>query len=111
MKPNHEKCKVAGSGILKNEKRLVYAMKCIDLCNDIKITGIHFSHKKEKRKENFFLKSIIKIENVLKVWPMRRLTLEGQIIFFKTLAISKNVFLSLISEVPTEIISGLLNQK
>ena len=38
---------------------------------------------------------------------MRRLTLEGKIIAFKTLAISKIVFLSLISKVPTEIISEL----
>ena len=52
---------------------------------------------------------------------MRRLTLEGKIIVFKTLAISNIVFLSLISKVPTETISdqeriqkpfcGLLNQK
>ena len=38
---------------------------------------------------------------------MRRLTLEGKIIVFKTLAISKIVFLSLISKVLTEIISEL----
>ena len=38
---------------------------------------------------------------------MCRLTLEGKIIVFKTLAISKIVFLSLISKVPTEIISEL----
>ena len=38
---------------------------------------------------------------------MRRLTLEDKIIVFKTLAISKIVFLSLISKVPTEIISEL----
>ena len=38
---------------------------------------------------------------------MRRLTLEGKIIVFKTLAISKIVFLSLISEVLTEIICEL----
>ena len=43
------------------------------------------------------LDSITKIQNVLKVWRMRRLTLEGKIIVFKTLAISKIVFLSLIS--------------
>ena len=67
------------------------------------------------------LESITKIQNVLKVWRMRRLTLEGKIIVFKTLAISEIVFLSLISKVPTEIKSepertqklfcGLLNQK
>ena len=38
---------------------------------------------------------------------MHCLTLEGEIIVFKTLVISKIVFLSLISKVPTEIISEL----
>ena len=38
---------------------------------------------------------------------MRRLTLEGKIIVFKTLAVSKIVFLSLISKVLTEIINEL----
>ena len=36
---------------------------------------------------------------------MYRLTLEGKIIVFRTLAISKIVFLSLILKVPTKIIS------
>ena len=54
-----------------------------------------------------FLQSITKIQHVLKVWQMHCLTLEGKIIVFKTLAISKIVFLSLISKVPTEIISEL----
>ena len=71
------------------------------------ITGIQFSYKKEKRNEKNLLESITKIQNVLKAWRMRRLTLEGKIIVFKTLAISKIVFLSLISKVPTEIISEL----
>ena len=83
-------------------------MKCIDLCNNtMKVTGTHFSHNKEKQNVKFFLESITKIQNVLKVWRMCRFTLEGKIIVFKTLAISKIVFLSLISKVPTEIISEL----
>ena len=103
--PNHEKCEIAGIGVLKVA---FCGMKCIDLCNDtIKITGIHFSNNKEKRIEKIFLESITKIQNVLKVWRMCRLTLEGKIIVFKTVAISKIVFLSLISKVPTEIISEL----
>ena len=103
--------------MLKSVKVIVCGMKCIDLCNDaIKITGIHFSYNKETRNEK---KS--KFQNILKAWRMRRLTLEGKIIVFKTLAISKIVFLSLISKAPREIISeperiqkpfcGLLNQK
>ena len=42
---------------------------------------------------------------------MRRLTLEDKIIVFKTLAISKIVFPSLISKVRTEIISELKKNK
>ena len=97
LKPNHEKCKIAGIGVLKSMKVAVCDMKCTDLCNDtIKITGIHFSYNKKKRNEKHFLDSINKIQNVLKVWQMHHLTLEGKIIVFKTLAISKIVFLSLI---------------
>ena len=105
-----EKCESAEKcvKVLKSVKVAVCGMKCIDLCNDtIKITGIHFSHNKEKRNEKIFLESITKIQNVLKVWRMRRLTLEGKIIVFKTLAIPKIVSLSLISKVPTEIINEL----
>ena len=94
--------------MLKSVNVAVCGIKCIDLCNDtINVTGIPFSYNKEKRNENKFLESITKIQNVLKVWRMRRLTLEGKIIVFKALAISKIVFLSLISKVPTKIISEL----
>ena len=52
LKPNHKKCEIAGSGVLKSVKVAVCDMKSIDLCNDtIKITGIHFSYNKEKENE------------------------------------------------------------
>ena len=73
----------------------------------LKITGIRFSYNKEKRNEKKILESITKIQNVLKVWRVRHLTLEGKIIVFKTIPISKIVFLSLISKVPTEIMIEL----
>ena len=44
--------------------------------------------------------SCIKIENVLRVWRMSDLTIEGKIIIFKALAISKIVHLALINAVP-----------
>ena len=82
--------------------------KSIDFYNDtIKITGIHFSYYKKKWNEKKLLESITKIQNVLKVWRKFRLTLEGKIIVFKTLAISNICFLSLKSRVPTELISEL----
>ena len=108
MKPNHEKYEIAGIGVLKSVKVAVCGMKCIDLCNDsIKITRIHFTYNKEKRNEKQILESITKFQNVLKVWQMCGLTLEGKIIVFKTLGISKKFSLSLMSKVPTEIITEL----
>ena len=86
LTPNHEKCEIAGIGVLKV---IFCGMKYIDFCNDtIKITGIHFSYNKEKRIEKNFLERITKIQNVFKAWRMRRLTLQAEIIVFKTLAIS-----------------------
>ena len=102
LKPNHEKCEIAGIRVLKSVKVAVCGMKCTDICNDT-----IESNKKKKQHEKKFLESITKIQNVLQVWQMCCLTLEGKIIVFKTLAISKIVFLSLISKVPTEITSEL----
>ena len=44
---------------------------------------------------------MFKIKNVFKIWRMCSLTLEGKIIVFKTLAISKIVYLSMMMNVPT----------
>ena len=62
VKPNHEKCKIVGIGVLKSMKVEVCAMKCVDLCNDtINITGNHFSYNKEKWNKKYFMESITKI--------------------------------------------------
>ena len=56
LKPNLEKCEIAGIGVLKSVKVAIYGMNCIDLCDDtIKITGIHFSYNKVKRNEKKIL--------------------------------------------------------
>ena len=108
LKPNYEKCEIAGIGALKSVKLAVGGMKCVDLCKDtIKITGVHFSYNKTKQDEKNFLETITKIQNVLRIWRMRSLTLEGKIIVFKTLAISKIVYLSMMIKVPTEIVVEL----
>ena len=41
------------------------------------------------------------------MWKMRNLTLEGKIVIFKTLAISKIVFQSMITPVPIHIVNEL----
>ena len=92
LKPKYEKCEIAGIGVLKIVKVAVCGMKCVDLCKGtIRIIGVHFSYNKTKQDEKNFLERMTKIQNVLKIWRTRILTLEGKIIVFKILAISKIV--------------------
>ena len=83
-------------------------MDCIDLTEKtMKVLGIHFSYNKKLETEENFIKHVRKTEKVLKLWSMRNLTLEGKIIIFKTLAISKIIHFSLVTNVPTQIINEL----
>ena len=43
----------------------------------------------------------------MKLWKMRRLTLEGKIIILKAIAISKIIFQSFIISVPEDIVNEL----
>ena len=47
------------------------------------------------------------MERVLQIWKMRRLALEGKIVIFKTIAISKIVFQAFITTVPKHIFNEL----
>ena len=64
--------------------------------NLLKTLGIHFSYDKKIENEENFIKFIKKIENVLKIWRIRNLTVQGQITIFKTLAIFKIILFTLL---------------
>ena len=59
------------------------------------------------RQSGIFLSTVEKIQNALNVWNTRILTLEGRILIFKTLGISKIVYLSLIATVPNSILNEI----
>ena len=83
-------------------------MKAVNLNNEtIKILGTHFSYNKVLQQEKNFYHHITQIQNVLKLWRMRDLSLEGKIVVFKTLAISKIIHLALITTISTPIINQL----
>ena len=45
LKPNYEKCKIAGIRVLKSVKMATCGIKCFDLCkNTIQITNVHISY-------------------------------------------------------------------
>ena len=76
-------------------------MECINLNeNTIKILGIHYSYDKILENEKNFKKHILNTEGILKIWRLRNLTLEGKIIVFKTLVLSKITHLALVKTIP-----------
>ena len=108
LKINYAKCEIAGIGIKKGVKMALCGMNCIDLTEDvIKILGISFSYNKKRELEKNFLNHIAKIQNILKLWKLRNLTIEGRIVVFKSLAISKLIHLALVTEIPTTTINLL----
>ena len=84
LKPSKSKCEIAGIGVLKGVSIKLCGMQCIDLTkNSVKILGIHFSYNKEIKDEENFIKLIKKIENVLKIWRLRNLTVKAKLQFLK----------------------------
>ena len=57
--------------------------------------------------EKNFLSHIVKIQNILKLWKLRNLTIEARIVVFKSLAISKIIPIALVTETPASIINFL----
>ena len=68
-------------------------MRCIDLNIDtLKILGTHFSYNEKLKEKKNFYKIVTDMQQVLKIWKIRKLTLEEKIDIFKTIAISKIAF-------------------
>ena len=108
LKPNKSKCKIAGIGVLKGVSMELCGMECIDLTkNSVKILSFHFSYNKKIENEENFIKLGKKIEDILKVWRIRNLTVQRKITIFKTLAIPKIIHLALVTDVPQVIIDQL----
>ena len=92
----NSKCKIAGVGALKGVTLILCNMQCINLNEEnVKILGIHFTYSRKLEEEENVNNNIAKTENVLRVWGMRDVTIEGEIVIFKSLAVSKIVHLAL----------------
>ena len=99
LKPNKTKYKIAGIDVLNGVQVALCRMNCVNLDNEtLKILGVHFSYSKNLEQDKNFCKHIVKIENILKLWRMRQLTLEGRITVLKFLALSKVIHLLLITK-------------
>ena len=78
-------------------------MQSIDLTRDaIKILGIYFSYNINLIKK-ITVKLLESIHGILKLWRMINLSIEGKIVVFKTLALSKLVYLALLTAIPNHV--------
>ena len=85
-----ERCKVA-----------LCELKSFDLTKEsIKILGVHISYNKKLQDDINFWMTVENIYNVIKLWHMSHLSLEGNITISKSLALSKTVYLALLTIVP-----------
>ena len=72
----------------------------------MKILGIYFSYNVNLMNQNNYCQAITNIHGVLKVWKMDSLSIKGKTLVFKTVAISKLVYIA----VPTVIPNHIANQ-
>ena len=108
LKPNLTKSETAGIRVLKEVQVTVCDMRCIDLNIDtLKILGTHFSYNEKLKEEKKSYKIVTNMQRVMKIWKMRKLTLERKIVIFKTIAISKVIFQAFITTVPKHIFNEL----
>ena len=108
LRPNFSKCEIAGIGSLKDAKVALCGLKSLDLTKEsIKILGVHISYNKKLQDDINFCMTVKNICNVIKLWRMRHLSLEDKITIFKSLALSKIVYLALLTIVPKSIIEEL----
>ena len=83
-------CETAGSCAKRKFKIALCGIDYIDLTDDvIKILRIYFSYKRKLEQEKNFSNHIVKIQNILKLWKLRNLTIERRIVVFKSLPIFK----------------------
>ena len=108
LRPNLSKCEIAGIGVLKWVKVAVCGIQCVDLVLDtIKILGTHFAYNKKLKEERNFCLIIANIQRILILWKLRNLTLEGKILIFKTLALSKIIFQAFVTPIPIYVVTEL----
>ena len=108
LKANFSRCEITGLGCLKGVLEAVCRLRFINLTTDtIKILGVHSSYNSTLKVQNNFLDTVKNIQQVLCFWNRIMLLLEGRIIIFKTLAISKIVYLAFLTVIPNSLIEEL----
>ena len=73
----------------------------------IQALGIYFSYNSDAANNLNFAEKIIKLENTLKSWKRRKLTLHGRIKIVKTLGLSKLIYNTSVLEIPVNYVKEI----
>ena len=96
LSPNLSKCEIAGISSLKDAKVALCGLKSLDLTKQsVKILSVHISYNKKLQDDINFCIVVKNICNMIKYWCMKHLSIQGKITIFKSLAITKIVYLAL----------------
>ena len=107
LKSNLTKSEIASIGVLKGVQVAVCGMCRVDLNIDtLKIFRTYFCYSKKLKEEKNNFKTVTDMQRE-KIWTMRKLTLDGKIVSFKTIAVSKIVFQSFITTARKHIVNEL----
>ena len=80
LKANFSKCEIAGLGSLKRILETVCGLKLVNLTTDtVKILGVDFSYLSSLKVQNNLLDAVKSIQQVLRFWNSRMLSLKGRI--------------------------------
>ena len=106
---NKSKCKLAGIGAKKDVfGESVSELKKVKLSEDsVQILGIHYSYNELILLEKNFITVVKKINNGIAMWKWRCLSLAGKVTVFKTLGISRSVYIAFLTTIPTKILKML----
>ena len=103
LKSNISKCEICGLGPLKGVEMAACGMQSVDLTRDAIKICVYFSYNINLMNKKKYCHAITNIHGILKLWKMRNFSIEGKIVVFKTLPISKLAYLALLTVIPNHI--------
>ena len=77
----------------------------------MKILGIYFSYNMNLMNQKTYCQAITSIHGILKLWKMDSLSIKGKTLVFKILAISKLVYMALLTVILSHIIDEVAKIK
>ena len=90
LKINYDKTELLRIGSLCNTQAKLYTQKPVNWTNDpLLILGVNVTQSRKDLVEANFPQLLTKIQNVIKIWSMRNLTIYGKVLLAKSLLISQ----------------------